>query len=204
MSFLYWIYDETCNVAAVDGYVGVTEDVNKRLKAHLRKTKNITGKLVKIKILHEGSRRECFDKEKELRPVPNIGWNNAVGGSHGWREGFCHSEETKEKMSTKWTDERKANLVQRNIEQGRTRKGLIQKQLYILDKCIHCSIEATSSNITKWHNKNCKMNLKNVDNEIGSFEYIECPYCSFRPNTTKANSRRNFKVYHLEKCKNAS
>ena len=69
-------------------------------------------------------------------------------------------------------------------------KGIKHK----LHKCLYCCVEASKSNITKWHNENCKLNPKNPNNSIGSFELIECPHCSFRPQTSKSNSRRNFKV----------
>jgi hypothetical protein len=201
MSLVYWVYDETCKDILTDGYVGVTENLSVRMNGHKRKTENLIGKDIKVKVVYEGSRKECFDKERKLRPKPGIGWNRAVGGSHGWRDGFIHSSNTKEKMSNMWTNERKAQLVHRNKIQGKARRGIKPKQLYVMDKCVHCSIEATQSNITKWHNENCKMNPENQENEIGSFEYIECPHCNFRPNTSKANSRRNFKVYHLDNCK---
>jgi predicted GIY-YIG superfamily endonuclease len=201
MSFLYWLYDDTCNDILTDGYVGVTEDINIRINGHKRKTQNLKDKDLKVKIVYEGDRATCFDKERELRPNPGIGWNRAIGGSHGWREGFIHSKETKEKMSKKWTKQRKDSLVQRNKKQGKKRKGALPEQLYVMGKCTHCSMEATQSNITKWHDDHCNMNPNNLQNEIGLFEYIECPYCSFRPNTSKANSRRNFKVYHLDNCK---
>jgi len=201
MSFVYWIYDETCNDMLTDGYVGVSEDVHNRIREHRRKTKNLIGKDINIKIIYEGLRVECFLKEKELRPKPGIGWNRAVGGSHGWKEGFIHSKETKEKMLKKWTKTRKEDLIQRNKEQGEKRKGIIAEQLYVVNKCDYCCLEATQSNITKWHNENCKMNPMNTTNEIGIFEYIECPHCNFKPNTIKPNSRRNFKVYHMDNCK---
>jgi predicted GIY-YIG superfamily endonuclease len=201
MSLVYWIYNDTCKDIYTDGYVGVTEDINIRINGHKRKTENLIGKDFDVKIVYKGDRAACFNKERELRPKPGIGWNRAIGGSHGWREGFVHSEKTKEKMSKKWTKQRKDSLVQRNKKQGEKRKGILPEQLYVMDKCIHCRMEATKSNITKWHNDNCKMNLNNPQNEIGLFEYIECPHCSFRPNTYKSNSRRNFKVYHLDNCK---
>lgn len=201
MSVVYWVYDETCKDILTDGYVGVTENISIRMNGHKRKTENIINKDVQVKVIYEGSRKTCFNKEKELRPKPGIGWNRAVGGSHGWREGFIHSKNAKEKMSNKWTEERKEQLVQRNKKQGEKRKGIIPEQLYVMDKCIYCSIEATQSNITKWHNENCKMNPENTKNEIGSFEYIECTHCGVRPNTSNSNSRRNFKVYHMDNCK---
>ena len=201
MSFLYWIYDKTCNDIMIDGYIGVTEDVSIRVNGHKRKTENLIDKDISVKIIYEGPRLECFLKEKELRPKPGIGWNRAVGGSHGWKEGFVHSKEAKEKMSKKWNEKRKEDLIQRNKKQGEKRKGVVFEHLYVIDKCDHCCLETTQSNITKWHNENCKLNQANVNNEIGFFEYIECPRCNFRPNTSKPNSRRNFKVYHLDKCK---
>lgn len=201
MSLVYWLYDDTCKDILADGYVGVTEDIRTRMSGHRRKTHNLIDRDLNVKIVYEGDRASCFEKERELRPHPGIGWNRAIGGSHGWREGFIHSQEAKQKMSNKWTEERKDKLIQRNKKQGEKRKGILPEQLYVLAKCEHCSIEATQSNITKWHGDNCKMNQNNPQNEIGVFEYISCPHCGFRPNTAKSNSRRNFVVYHLNNCK---
>jgi hypothetical protein len=116
--------------------------------------------------------------------------------------GKTHTEEARAKISKQWeSEERRKKHAETMKTVGEKRKGILPKQLYVIDKCVHCGIEATQSNITKWHNDNCKMNPNNAQNEIGLFEYIECPHCFFRPNTFKANSRRNFKVYHLDNCK---
>lgn len=116
--------------------------------------------------------------------------------------GKKHTEEAKEKISKQWdSGERRKKHAETMKKAGEKRKGIKPDQLHKKDKCAFCCVEATQANITKWHNKNCKMNPANQENEIGSFEYIECPYCNFRPNTFKSNSRRNFKVYHLENCK---
>ena len=84
---------------------------------------------------------------------------------------------------------------------GEKRRGIIATQLYVMDKCVYCALEATKSNISKWHNENCKLNPANSDNILGEFVYIQCPHCDIRCNTTNSNSRRNFKVYHLQNCK---
>lgn len=74
-------------------------------------------------IIFEGSRQECFKLEKELRPTKGIGWNNAVGGSHGWRNGFSHSDETKEKLKNAWTCERRAAASHSRPEHSEKMKG---------------------------------------------------------------------------------
>jgi hypothetical protein len=116
--------------------------------------------------------------------------------------GKTHTNEAKERISKSWeNEERRQKHKEAMKKAGEKKKGEKPNQFYLLSKCEHCSIEATKNNITKWHGDNCKMNPKNPQNEIGMFEYISCPYCNFRPNTSKPNSRRNFAVYHLENCK---
>lgn len=104
MNYVYWIYNTDCKDLN-DGYVGVTKDPQTRFKCHLRKNRVPSNS--EFKILFEGSREDCFNLEKQLRPSPGLGWNRAIGGSHGWQTGFSHSEETKKILKQKWTDERK-------------------------------------------------------------------------------------------------
>lgn len=96
MTFVYWIFDDSCTDVRVSGYVGVSKDVHERFKVHVRKGR--VPKNSQYVILLESTRSECFAKEFELRPSKGIGWNRAVGGAQGFRIGFSHSESTKSKM----------------------------------------------------------------------------------------------------------
>lgn len=103
MSVVYWIYDHNCNNPKIDGYVGITDDFDRRWKQHKK------GRFTKheIKVLFEGTREECLSLERELRPAAKIGWNFSIGGevskNWGWNKGLIghhkHSEETKKQMS---------------------------------------------------------------------------------------------------------
>lgn len=114
---MYWIFDESCVDPFKDGYIGVTKQLKIRLKSHLRFKRAPPSSLVRI--MFSGTREECFIFEKYLRPRKGIGWNNAVGGSHGWRVGFSHSDETRSKMKDAWTSQRreKASKLRKEINQ---------------------------------------------------------------------------------------
>lgn len=102
---VYWIFDDTCTDMAKHGYIGVSHLPEKRFLHHKQKSRVPLNS--SMKIIFEGSREDCFEYEKQMRPTKFIGWNNAVGGSHGWRIGFNHSDSTKQKMKNAWTDDRK-------------------------------------------------------------------------------------------------
>jgi hypothetical protein len=115
MCFVYWIYDDSCIDEKLHGYVGVSYNPEKRYKIHIRR--NRVPNQSSMKILFEGTRNECFEFERSMRPAKSIGWNNAIGGSHGWRIGFNHNEVTKEKMRQAWSNERreKASIFRKQI-----------------------------------------------------------------------------------------
>ena len=123
-NYVYWIYDDNSINPTICGYVGVSKEPNRRFKTHLRKKRVHAD--CKLKILFSGSRQQCFDYERTLRPYKQIGWNNAVGGSHGWRIGFSHTEEAKLLMKAKWTTERKKQAAICAAE--RNRKLIGQKR----------------------------------------------------------------------------
>ena len=85
MSFLYWVYDHTCNFVFDFGYVGVTEEPPKRFR-NLLSTGTVPRDAKQV-ILFEGTRGGCLLRENQLRPWPNIGWKQRP-----WRESTISSE----------------------------------------------------------------------------------------------------------------
>jgi hypothetical protein len=86
---VYWLYDENCSDPRIHGYIGVTYYIKRRMREHQLNEKFPT---FEFTILFKGSREECFEYEKLLRPEKGIGWNNAVGGAQGWKQGYVLSK----------------------------------------------------------------------------------------------------------------
>jgi hypothetical protein len=76
MSVLYWPYNSSCSDPVDSGWIGVTED----RYARVSQLRSKCGCDVQTLILFEGTREECLDLERRLRPCKGIGWNKAVGG----------------------------------------------------------------------------------------------------------------------------
>jgi len=93
MSYVYWI--RTKNISSLnDGYIGVTGIGKKnktpqdRLKDHINKgrfCKYCKKEDLILDIIFTGTEKECFLKEKELRPKERMGWNIAPGGEGGYK-----------------------------------------------------------------------------------------------------------------------
>jgi len=88
-NYVYWYRLNTYNNPFTEGYIGVTNDLARRHKEHMRtKTKthfsNAVQKHGKVNIirevLFEGSKQEAYQVEEIYRQACNIGWNSAIGG----------------------------------------------------------------------------------------------------------------------------
>lgn len=119
MDKVYWIRNQECTDIKTHGYVGVSQDPAQRFKSHLKKNQRIPKTGIWLEIVFEGTRDECFAKEEELRPIKNIGWNRAVGGAHGYKKGFAHSDETRAHLKSKWTEGRRKKAGQFRGEQNK-------------------------------------------------------------------------------------
>lgn len=91
--YVYWYHLEIHNDPFNEGYIGVTNDINRRNLEHLNNIGKIHNHFynalqhygkenVILTILQEGlTAQEAYDKEYLYRPTSNIGWNTAPGGS---------------------------------------------------------------------------------------------------------------------------
>jgi len=85
---VYWIRRSNHNNIMTEGYVGITNNFDKRTQYHLKycydnpHLKQAISKYqdIVVDVVYEGSKEECQTKELELRPSRLIGWNIAEGG----------------------------------------------------------------------------------------------------------------------------
>jgi|SRR5882724_11547545 len=133
---VYWLFDAGCSTPERDGYIGITDDLPRRLKAHYQSKRFPSS--FKVKVLFSGDRNECVALEFNLRPENGIGWNIAQGGLQTKGHlGKKHSNEAKEKMRVKklgkkhtlesrakmgrpMSEENKAKLIAKNTGSKRT------------------------------------------------------------------------------------
>lgn len=87
-SVVYWIHYPEEKDVSTQGYVGVSTNLNKRVKMHKTGHGNIIVERcfkkredIIVAVIYEGTEDECYNREKLLRPIPRIGWNIAEGGS---------------------------------------------------------------------------------------------------------------------------
>jgi hypothetical protein len=75
---VYWLYDERCVCPCRHGYVGISLNVERRVRTHRKRFPDC-----EWKVLFEGTKFDCVRVEYQLRPTFDIGWNRARGGNKG-------------------------------------------------------------------------------------------------------------------------
>lgn len=104
MYVVYWLHNEGMTDPLSQGYIGITFQLEKRLKKH---SLNPTNPLVRNKwdrltyeVLFQGlTEDEALKIEGRYRPTKNLGWNASVGGI-----------KTPDRSGVKLTDEHRGKL----------------------------------------------------------------------------------------------
>lgn len=94
--FLYWIRKNHHTDIKTQGYIGISHDPVTRLSQHRSNSRNIHHRYnrefkdalladdFEFTIIVESTRTYCINLERLLRPLPNTGWNLAIGGEGGY------------------------------------------------------------------------------------------------------------------------
>jgi hypothetical protein len=106
--FVYWIHLTEQNDPHTQGYVGVTNDIKRRMREHTNRKENpilenvfIKYQNIVVDILFVGVYDYCYEVEREYRPFREIGWNISEGGIKPPNlKGTKKSLDTRMKMST--------------------------------------------------------------------------------------------------------
>lgn len=107
MHYVYWIHDENETDLLTEGYVGISNDPDRRFGEHGDKF----GEVKEVLFSFE-DRTDAENKEKELRPSWNIGKNIAPGGQAGNRPYGIHT--------SGWTQPEEANRKRSQSLKGNT------------------------------------------------------------------------------------
>lgn len=118
--YLYWYHLDTQTDPYIEGYIGITNDLNRRHKehkysankrnktylcTHFTKAINLYGGIDNLTkdILHTcDTYEEVISLEYKYRPTLSIGWNIAVGGEHSGIESPLKGK------TDRWSEDKKA------------------------------------------------------------------------------------------------
>ena len=99
---VYWLYSGKGKRPKNHGYIGITANLEMRILQHQRL--NERHRVLKVpkefnwRVLFIGTKKQCLELEKRLRPRSNIGWNHGPGGVANSASGVPKSTEHREKI----------------------------------------------------------------------------------------------------------
>lgn len=107
---VYWIRHKDHNDIKSQGYVGVTNNFDRRMIVHdynarsgsdylVHRAMRKYGDEIVRTVIVEGDEEFCYFVESELRPTAELAWNLAPGGLMPPLSGRGHTDESKVKMS---------------------------------------------------------------------------------------------------------
>lgn len=186
-AIVYWLHTKDHTDIFAEGYVGITNNLSKRLSSHKSKKYNLHLKnaiekygwdnIIKQVIL-VSDEAYCLMIEKLLRNKDNIGWNIVMGGGKPpislWNKGLPCLEKVKEAV-------RKANTgrIHSKEEKEKRSKSLIGHKVseYTRERMRNLGLTQTPAMKGK------------------KFPKVKCTYCD------KIGGIIPMKRWHMEKCK---
>lgn len=137
MSCVYWIRKKDFKDVFSEGYVGVTsKTAEERFDRHYQGKKSFKGKLYNtlnkypkddfiVETICISDSEYCYWLENQLRPIKNLGWNIAIGGSKPPSpENRVWSEKSRQKLSDSLKGKTSEARKQATKKLGIKRKGL--------------------------------------------------------------------------------
>lgn len=178
--FVYWIHYKDHIDPYCEGYIGITNNIERRLKEHNSKhskcahVKNRISNGAVITILHSTeSLEEALSLEEKYRPLENIGWNICKGGSVPPKQTGEFLDTNRLKGNDR-TEAQKLAAAKHSVamkgrqawNKGKTglyeawNKGISNPKLKefasIERTCPHCQKVGKGSSMLRWHFDNCK------------------------------------------------
>jgi len=217
---VYWIHTKNHTDLMSQGYVGVSNNAEKRFSQHNKRTQNRHlrfaikkynwDNLIKT-VLLVADKSYCLEIERKLRPANAIGWNIVAGGGlppvitgprphlrgkTSWNKGKTLSEKTKELL-------REASLEQWKDPEHKKRMSLIKKGKPSNRKGYRHSPETIkkmkdSKTGKPSKKKGTKLSAESYENVVQASRFKwTCPHCK-KEGMNKGAANR----WHFDSCKN--
>lgn len=203
---VYWIRRTIHNDIFVDGYIGITSNIQQRWKMHKRLQSGNSHLERSLKLyndiifeeLFEGTREHCEEIEFYLRPNKNMGWNFAEGGNIP----PC----TK---GRKWTKTRRENYHKTVTEKNSNYRTPYQRQMQMQTRRANGYVEGKNLNIelirnSLWwndgtQNKRCKQSPGSswVRGRLKFSHYGKTKIC---PHCKKQGKGAGMARFHFDNC----
>lgn len=177
---VYWIHYKDHTNPYKEGYVGVTNNIDRRLYEHSSKhskcnhVKNRISNGAITTILHiVDTLEEALALELDYRPEENIGWNICKGGSVPPKQDGTHLDTNRLRGDDRTLAQKEAAANHSLKMKGRSvwnkdKKGLqsawnkgienpkMKEMASIHRECPHCGKHGKGSSMLRWHFDNCK------------------------------------------------
>lgn len=151
--YVYWVRKQDHSDLMTEGYVGITKDLNERLRSHKKNKKHshFTSAIKKygwknliVEILNKNlSIEKALEIENRYRPKENIGWNSQRGGYIGVNSEWYEVQENKDKHSRVTSEKTKEGIRKKDTSEARSERA---KQNWVNHKNSYKDIVKGSKN----------------------------------------------------------